>query len=87
MASDPGEVDTKRSISDTGADEHSHQLANYAVPRAGREAVTVDLAFGEPLTAATRTSGFLERTAMDRERICHGKSVFKDRKRAGAAPA
>jgi hypothetical protein len=77
MAGHPGEFDTKWSIRDAGADEHSRQLVDYALPRAGRETATVDFAFRKPLTAVIRTSGFVERAAMDHERICHGANPFQ----------
>jgi hypothetical protein len=77
MAGHPSEFDTKRSIREAGADEHSRQLVDYSMPRAGREAATLNLAFRKPLTAATWTSRFLKRTALDRKRICHGKSVVQ----------
>ena len=85
MAGHPGEFDTKRSIRDAGADEHSRQLVDYALPRAGRETATVGFAFRKPLTAVIRTSGFVERAAMDHERICHSANPFSKARRRGKA--
>jgi hypothetical protein len=77
MAGEPCKGDAERSILDAGRDELSCQLIHRAMPRARHEMPAVDLALRQPLAGAVRTSGFLERTAMDPDRICHGKSVLK----------
>ena len=77
VAGDPGKGDTERSILDACRNKYSCQLINHALPGAGHETPTVYFAFSHPFAAVIRSSGFFERTAMDRERICHGKSVFK----------
>src|SRR6516225_9123361 len=77
QANDPGKSDAERSILDACGNQHSCQLVNRALPRAGRETPAGDLALRQPLAGAVRTTSFLERTAIDCEGICHGKSVFK----------
>ena len=77
VAGDPGKGDTEGSIPDACRSKYSCQLINHALPGAGHETPPVYFAFSHPFAAVIGRSGFLERTAMDRERICHGKSVFK----------
>ena len=84
LANAPGKSDAERSILNACHNQHSCQLINRALPRAGRERPAVDFAFCQPLTGAVRTAGFLERTTVDRERICHGKSDFKGPERRGS---
>ena len=84
LAGDAGKGDAERSILDACCDQNSRKLVNLTLPRAGCETPTVDCAFCQPLAGAVRTTGFLERTTMDRDRICHGKSVFKARRHAEA---
>jgi hypothetical protein len=74
-AGDPGKGDTEGSILDACRNKYSYQLINHALPAAGHETPAVYFAFA----AVIGSSGFFERTAMDRERICHGKgkSVFQ----------
>jgi hypothetical protein len=76
MAGDPGKGDAERSVRNAGRDEDSCHLVDHAMPRAGVEMPPVDVAFGEPQAGAVRTSGFLERAAMDPDRICHGTNPF-----------
>jgi hypothetical protein len=77
MAGDPCKGDAERSVLDACRNKHSCQLMDRALPRAGREPPTVDFAIRQPFAAVIGSSGFLERAAMDRERVCHGESVFK----------
>jgi hypothetical protein len=77
VAGDPGKGDTEGSILDACRNKYSCQLINHALPGAGHETPTVYFALSHPFAAVIGSSGFFERTAMDRERICHGKSVFK----------
>jgi hypothetical protein len=87
MAGDPGKGDPERSILDACRSKHSCQLVDRALPRAGGETPAVDFAFRQPFATVIGTSGFLEWMAIDRERICHSKSVFKDRMRGSDFPA